>query len=64
MYPSYNDIEDRREREALEALDHPDGEESPGDFDCYREYLFDKYPDDRELREKYERSYWQGFALL
>ncbi len=53
MYKSYDHIEDQREREAFEALDHPDGEEYQGAHDCYREYLCNKYPNDRELKEKY-----------
>lgn len=38
MYPSY---EDSKEGRALEALDHPHGEDYPGAFDCYRKDLED-----------------------
>jgi len=53
VYPKYEDTE---EGHALEALEHPHGEDHPGAHDCYRKVLLEKGWDERELVRRFGPS--------
>jgi len=56
MYP------DRpKEDRALEALEHPDGEEYPGANDCYRDDLIESGWSEGEVERRFGKKY-EGFS--
>lgn len=50
MYPRYPDTPEGRAREVLE---HPEGEEYPGQFDAYKEILIAAGWDPAEVTRRY-----------
>jgi hypothetical protein len=59
MWESYDNTPVGR---AIEALEHPDGEEYPGSNDCYKKILKENGWTEEEVTEKYGPEYgsWLG----
>ena len=54
MYPKYDDTDEGR---ALEALEHPDGEEYPGAHDSDKETLVECGWEMREVEKRFGKKY-------